>query len=228
MQERAGQGAVVGLLGITLDCAATVAGDLGRRRLPLPVKKHVMRQSGTAVRSCSYRRRLLISGSSSGEPNWHQPRHSSPANQRGVGAARVDTLLLLVPVLCRSASLPNLDMEAHAPAAAPHAVICLDQPRERRPRVHVQGPDGEGGGRFARSFGVAHGHRVSMHSATRPRRPPVCAGGPSRGTRGRPGQGSLTERRAVPRARRLQAVADLISPLVVDYPKGQAGRAGSN
>jgi len=37
-----------------------------------------------------------------------------------------------------------------------------------------------------------------------------------------------TERRAVPRARRLQAVADLISPLVIDYPKGQAGRAGSN
>jgi len=31
MQERAGQGAVVGLLGITLDCAATVAGDLGQR-----------------------------------------------------------------------------------------------------------------------------------------------------------------------------------------------------
>jgi len=39
---------------------------------------------------------------------------------------------------------------------------------------------------------------------------------------------ALTERRVVPRARRLQAVADLISPLVVDYPKGQAGRAASN
>src|SRR4051794_26753432 len=38
-----------------------------------------MRQSGSVVRSFSYFRLLLISGSSVGEPNWHQPRQLSPS-----------------------------------------------------------------------------------------------------------------------------------------------------
>src|ERR1700747_2469483 len=62
-----------------------------RRRSPLPTKLHAIRQSGNAVRTFSYAARLLILGTSSGAPNWHQPRQSSPSNTRAACAVPART-----------------------------------------------------------------------------------------------------------------------------------------
>src|SRR6266516_138921 len=61
------------------------------RRCPLPTKLHAIRQSGNAVRPFSYAARFLILGTSSGEPNWHQPRQSSPSNTRAACAVPART-----------------------------------------------------------------------------------------------------------------------------------------
>ncbi len=61
------------------------------RRCPLPTKWHAVRQSGNAVRLFSYAARFLILGTSSGAPNWHQPRQSSPSNTRAACAVPVRT-----------------------------------------------------------------------------------------------------------------------------------------
>ena len=47
-----------------------------------------------------------------------------------MGAAIEDTLLLLSPVLRRRAPLAKLDVEAHTPAAAPDAIVRLDEKGE--------------------------------------------------------------------------------------------------
>jgi len=88
------------------------------------------------------------------------PAHAGVAvkHQRGVRAALADPLLLVGPVLHPGAPLADLDVEAHAPAAAPHAVVRLNQSRERRPGVHIQGPHGERDDRLACCRQVAHGN----------------------------------------------------------------------
>ena len=45
-----------------------------------------MRHWGSSVASASYARRLLMRGSSSGDPNWHQPTHVSPSKTRAACA----------------------------------------------------------------------------------------------------------------------------------------------
>src|SRR5581483_7773506 len=50
-----------------------------------------MRQSGDVVRPFSYAARLLIRGSSSGAPNWHQPRQSSPSKTSAAWAVPLRT-----------------------------------------------------------------------------------------------------------------------------------------
>jgi len=79
-------------------------------------------------------------------------------DERGVGAALAYALLLLSSVLRRGAALAHLDVEAHAPAAAPHAVVRLYQPGSRWPRLHVQWPDAEGTGPLDCRSRVVHGH----------------------------------------------------------------------
>ena len=69
--------------------SAAVATPL--RRCPLPTKLQAIRQSGKVVRPFSYAARLLILGTSSGAPNWHQPRQSSPSNTRAACAVPART-----------------------------------------------------------------------------------------------------------------------------------------
>ena len=79
-------------------------------------------------------------GSSSVGPNWHQPTQVAlVVHEGGVRAALPDATFLLGPVLRRGLRAPDaLGVKAHAPAAAPDAIVTLDQPREARPRRLVE------------------------------------------------------------------------------------------
>jgi hypothetical protein len=59
-------------------------------------------------------------------------------------------------------SLTHLDVEAYAPTAAPHAVVCLDQPGKRWSRARVKWPNGQSTIRLAGCCRVAGGHAVTM------------------------------------------------------------------
>src|SRR3954454_19468516 len=62
-------------------------------------------------------------------------------HERGVGPALPDSGLLLGSVLRHGLRAPDpFGVKAHAPAAAPHAVVALDQLREVRPGALVQRP----------------------------------------------------------------------------------------
>src|SRR5680860_1248235 len=173
-QERPRQRAIVGLLRVALDRAAAVAGDLVQR----PAERGVgdaaaaqalageeagnapVREGGEAVVVAAPALDLRqLAGRSELAP---AQALVAVEDERGVGAALVYALLLLGSVLRRGAPLAQLDVEAHAPAASPHAVVRLDQPGKRGPRVHVQRPDGEATGHLACRSRAVQGHVVSM------------------------------------------------------------------
>ena len=107
------------------------------RRCPLPTKLHAMRQSGRSVSPFSYSFRLLIRGSSPGEPNWHQPTQSSPSKTSAACASPARTRSSFRR-RWSSARVPRVLVEADAPATAEDAVVRLDERRERVPRRLVE------------------------------------------------------------------------------------------
>jgi len=64
---------------------------------------------------------------------------ASVEDERGMSGAFADTMLLLATVLSRGLAASNaLRMKRHAPAAAPDAIVPLDESREVRPGRGVQ------------------------------------------------------------------------------------------
>src|SRR4051794_11787942 len=169
VQERTRHRTVVGLLGIAFGRATTLTGDLGQRTAESGVSDAALAQTlpGEEAGDAPVRQRrevLFVLPSALDLRQLGRRAELAPAqavvtfeDERSMGAALTDSLLLLGPVLLGGTPLPDLDMEAHAPATAPHTVIRLDQSGERGPGVRVQWPDGEGGNGCFACCVAAHG-----------------------------------------------------------------------
>jgi hypothetical protein len=116
VQERTGEGAVVGFLGVALDCAAAVAGYLGQRSAECGVGDAAAAQAlageearDAPVRGCGEAFFVLAPALDLRQLSGRSELASAQTpvaveDKRGVGAAFADALLFLGPVLRRAAS----------------------------------------------------------------------------------------------------------------------------
>src|SRR3954454_16352990 len=153
VEKRPGDRAALGVLGIALHGASPEPRDLvhsararggGDPAAPVlavdeeagdpPIRKG---DETVEVRAAALDARQLV-----GRPELtpsDAPR--AVVHERGVGPPFPDSGLLLGPVLRHGLRAPDpFGVKAHAPAAAPYAVVALDQLREIRPGALVQTP----------------------------------------------------------------------------------------